>query len=162
MNKIFTIEIPAEWENIEKAANEASVFLEQFDLTAESQVALFMVINELLENAIKYGYFNSGKDKVKLSIQFNEKEILIDVSNPVSPDSDEHLERLDDHIQWIRGYQNPFQAFVEKVKQISTRSMQDEESGLGLVRIAYEGHSIVDFYVNEDDILLVSVVFPLS
>ena len=46
---------------------------------------------------------------------------------------------------------------VEKLKEISKKPLEDEESGLGLARIAYEGKAILDFFVFED-ILNVSAV----
>jgi len=74
--------------------------------------------------------------------------------------SDENLRRLDETIQWIRGYQSPFEAYVEKLKEVSTGENQGE-SGLGLVRIAYEGQSILDFYVDEQNMLAMSAVYRL-
>jgi hypothetical protein len=40
--------------------------------------------------------------------------------------------------------------------------MTSTESGLGLVRIAYEGRSILDFYIDEENMLSVSAVYPLE
>ena len=36
--------------------------------------------------------------------------------------------------------------------------MRDENSGLGLVRIAYEGDAILDFFVSDEGILNVSAI----
>ena len=49
--------------------------------------------------------------------------------------------------------------YVEKLKEISNKTLAEGESGLGLVRIAYEGQSILDFYVNENNLLAVSAVY---
>jgi hypothetical protein len=73
-----------------------------------------------------------------------------------------HLKKLDQTIQWIRGYQNPFQAYVERMKEVSVKALDDLESGLGLVRIAYEGKCILDFFVNEENMLAVSALLPLQ
>ena len=69
-----------------------------------------------------------------------------------------HLRKLDKTLQWIRGFQDPFQAYVERIKQISRKPFDDEISGLGLVRIAYEGNAILDFFLSEDNQLNVSAV----
>jgi len=74
---------------------------------------------------------------------------------------DEELKKLDENIQWIRGFQNQYEAYMEKLKHISGKNLSEGESGLGLVRIAYEGQCILDFYVNEDDILAMSAVYKL-
>jgi hypothetical protein len=71
---------------------------------------------------------------------------------------DEHLRRLDRAVQWIRGFQNPFEAYVEKLKEVSSQSLESNESGLGLVRIAYEGQSILDFFLLDRNVLSVSAV----
>ena len=68
------------------------------------------------------------------------------------------LKKLDDTIQWIRGYQSPFEAYVEKLKQVSAQPYAPGESGLGLARIAYEGQCVLDFYVDETDVLAMSAV----
>ena len=74
----------------------------------------------------------------------------------------DHLKRLDRTIQWIRGYQDPFLAYTERIRAVSKRPLRDKESGLGLVRIAYEGKSILDFFLDDDNILNVSAVSILE
>ena len=61
-------------------------------------------------------------------------------------------------VQWIRGFQDPFEAYLERLKEVSSQSLDHEESGLGLVRIAYEGQSVLDFFVTENHVLAVSAV----
>jgi hypothetical protein len=62
--------------------------------------------------------------------------------------SQEIVAKLDKTVQLVRVYQDPFEAYVEKLKEVSRRPLNDEESGLGLVRIAYEGKAILDFFVS--------------
>jgi hypothetical protein len=68
------------------------------------------------------------------------------------------LSRLDQTIQWIRGYQDPFEAYIERIKEVSKKPLKDMESGIGLVRIAYEGKALLDFFVGDNNVLNVSVV----
>jgi hypothetical protein len=44
------------------------------------------------------------------------------------------------------------------LKEVAKKPIHDHESGLGLVRIAYEGKSILDFFVAEDNALNVSAI----
>ena len=44
------------------------------------------------------------------------------------------------------------------IKEVSKKPLKDAESGIGLVRIAYEGKALLDFFVGENSILNVSVV----
>ena len=41
----------------------------------------------------------------------------------------------------------------------SSQPFSPEKSGLGLARIAYEGQCILDFYVNDQNMLAVSAVY---
>ena len=59
------------------------------------------------------------------------------------------------------GYQNPFEAYIEKLKEVAVQPQGNGESGIGIVRIAYEGQSIIDFYINEKGIISVSAVYHL-
>lgn len=49
-----------------------------------------------------------------------------------------------------------------KVKEVSQKHLREENSGLGLARIAYEGKAILDFFVNEDGILSLSALTSLD
>jgi len=150
--------IRPKWEEIEKVRNQSGKFLKSHGLSGETIDALTMVISELVENSIKYGNFRLSENKVAANISIEEQIVTIEVTNPVDEGVCHHLEKLDKTIQWIRGYQDPFEAYVEKLKEVSKKPLKDEESCLGLARIAYEGMAIVDFFVGDDDILNVSAV----
>ena len=130
-----------------------------------------MVISELIENGIKYMGLNDGikysdnilpGTKVDIMLNISKNEITIEVINPVDDSAQKHLKQLDKTIQWIRGYQDPFEAYIEKLKEISKRPLKDMESGLGLVRIAYEGKAALDFFVEDNNILNVSAIADIS
>ena len=111
-----------------------------------------MILSELAENSIKYGDFHGSDAEIMVSLDIGKDFITIEVNNPVDPDSGIHLQRLDKMIQWIRGYQDSFQAYIERLKEIARKPLEDEESGLGLARIAYEGKAILDFFVMDDNL----------
>jgi hypothetical protein len=48
------------------------------------------------------------------------------------------------------------------MKAISREPLDNVKSGLGLVRITYEGQAILDFYLDENDTLSVSAVSNLE
>lgn len=149
------------WPEIEEARNKSSKFLKSLSLTIDSVHALTMVVSELVENGVKYGNFTVPEDTVKVDIHKNQDTITVEVINPVNLTDEaayKHLKKLDKTIQWIRGYQDPFEAYVERLKEVSRRPLNDEENGLGLVRIAYEGKAILDFFVGEGGSLNVSAV----
>lgn len=153
------VRIAPEWDNIRTLWDPSRKYLEEAGLDRDTVDALAMVIQELLENAVKYGQFKSGDD-VRLTVHVRRREVTVEVVHPVASDETQ-LRKLDHVIQWIRGFQNPFEAYVERLKAVAATTPQRGESGLGLVRIAYEGQSILDFYVNDHNELAVSAVHPL-
>jgi hypothetical protein len=157
--KSLSIDLKPDWSELDKISDILQNFLDNSTFTRDDYDAVKMVTTELVENGIKYGYFPSNESGIKLSLKKKKNRVLIEVKNQIKDSELEHLRRLDAKIQWIRGYQNPFEAYVERLKEISNKNLAEGESGLGLVRIAYEGQSILDFYVNEDNLLAVSAVY---
>jgi len=158
-SKSLSIDLKPDWSELDKISDILQNFLDNSTFTRDDYDAVKMVTTELVENGIKYGYFPSSESGIKLSLKKKKNRVLIEVKNQIKDSELEHLRRLDAKIQWIRGYQNPFEAYVERLKEISNKNLAEGESGLGLVRIAYEGQSILDFYVNEDNLLAVSAVY---
>jgi hypothetical protein len=155
----FSVDLKPTWSELDRITDLLKDFLKNSSFTKDDFDAINMVTTELVENGIKYGYFPTPDSSVHLSLKIKNKRILVEVKNLVKDSDMVHLRRLDSKIQWIRGYQNPFEAYVEKLKEISTKALKEGESGLGLVRMAYEGQAILDFYLNEDNILAVSAVY---
>ena len=162
MKKSIEFSIKPDWDEIEKVRNESAEFLQSHNLCDETIHSLSMIISELIENGIKYGDFTMVTDKVEVVINIETSVVTIEVINPVNENAFQHLSRLDRTIQWIRGYQDPFEAYIERIKEVSKKPLQDVESGIGLVRIAYEGKALLDFFVGDDRMLNVSVVSNLD
>ena len=152
-----TIIIRPAWNEIKKARNQISRILIDQSISEDRVHAATMIYSELIENGVKYGKFSSG-DHIETHINIDDHLITIEVIHPIDTDDRVHLRELDEMIQWIRGYQDPFEAYIEKLKKIAKMPIEDKKSGLGLVRIAYEGGAILDFYINEDGKLNVSAV----
>ena len=147
------------WEEIDLLADKCNDFLEREGLDVDARNALSMVACELAENATKYGHFNDSKESVKVSLAIMRTHVTVTVANPVTPQEAETLAILDHTIQWIRGFQDPFEAYVERMKVVSAQPYAQGQSGLGLTRIAYEGRCSLDFYVDESNTLAVSAVY---
>ncbi len=153
------VSLNPEWSELDKISGILKSFLDPSEFTEDHFSAVYMVTTELVENGIKYGYFPDSTSKVRLILKKKRHRFIMEVKNPIKETELEHLKRLDSKIQWIRGYQNPFEAYVERLKEVSSKHLAEGESGLGLVRIAYEGQAILDFFVNEENILAVSAVY---
>ena len=102
--------------------------------------AIAMVTSELVENAVKYGYW-SGEDKhFRLRINGRRGSVTIQVENPVDP-SDPQLHKLEATLAWIAEFPSTEAAYRAKMLEIASRPAG--ASGFGLVRCAYEGSSIL-------------------
>lgn len=159
MAEQMTLAIKPEWDEIERARSICRDFLTDRSYGVDVVDAVSMVSSELIENAVKYGTYETRIPDIEFRLKLDESGITIEVKNPVDDSVGKHLQRLDEIVQWIRGYQNPFEVYVKKLREVSAKSLLDNESCLGLVRIAYEGQSILDFYLDQNNILSVSAIF---
>jgi hypothetical protein len=162
MVKYKNFDIKPDWSEIEQVRDQSLKFFEAIGIPDGIVHSLTMVISELLENSIKYGIYAGPADKATARIDITPHSVIIQVKNPIGEQVQNHLANLDKTIQWIRGFQDPFEAYIERIKEVAKRSLTDEESGLGLVRIAYEGDAILDFFVDDDNILNVSAISKME
>lgn len=150
--------LPPDWEAAKREWAPLKTFFGECGLDMNEAYAMAMTCSELMENAIKYGTWTHEGDELTLSIEISPREVIIEVENPVVDDP-AAVRQLDDRIQWMRGFQSPFQAYVERLKVVSSQSYQEGVSGLGLCRIAYEARCILDFYVTGHGRLAMSAVY---
>jgi two-component sensor histidine kinase len=156
------LSVRPDWNEFDLLRERATDYLRQCDVPSESAGALAMVVGELAENAAKYGTFRRSCDVINVSLTRSGDAVTIEVCNPLGPKELEHVARLDRMIQWIRGFQDPFEAWLERLKDVSSQALASEESGLGLTRIAYEGQAVLDFVVRDRNLLFVSAVHRLD
>lgn len=159
MTPPLKLDLPPQWDALEEARVRILEHVRQQGADDDTATAVAMVGRELAENATKYGSF-SHNDTLGVEVDVQRSEIVVKVTNPVHAQADGNLRRLDEMIQWIRGFQDPFEAYLERLKEVSAQRLDSRESGLGLVRIAYEGRSLLDFFVDEAGTLTVSAVHP--
>ena len=159
MGQRLQLRIRPEWDAVKAAWDPSMSLFIEAGFSRDVSYGLCMSAQELLENAVKYGHFQDlDRDVIELSLDIGDRAVTIEVKNPVDEDP-RRLKRLDDTIQWVRGYQNPFEAYVERMKEVSSQPYTPGQSGLGLTRIAYEGQCILDFFVDDQNTLAVSAVY---
>ncbi len=161
VNNILNKTFNPQWGEVERARLICSEYLESNHYEIDTIDAITMICSELVENAVKYGDFISTEDKISLNILLNDK-IIIEVKCPIIRSKNQHFHRLDRIIQWIRGHQNPFEAYIEKLKMVAVKPLDDPEGGLGLFRIAYEGQAVLDFYVGDEGLISISAVYEVD
>ena len=102
-----------QWNEVEKARVVCEQFLQEFNYSIDIVDAITMITGELVENAVKYGDFLTPDNVINLSIKTGDR-VIVEVKCPIIKSKNQHFERLDRIIQWIRGHQNPFEAYIEK------------------------------------------------
>lgn len=151
--------LPPVWDSTREWWDESKRFFTEHGLDADDSYAMAMTTSELLENAVKYGDWNRAPtERIGLVLEVDGRAATVEVESPAADDAGA-LRRLDDQVQWMRGFQSPFEAYVERLKQLSSQPYREGESGLGLLRIAYEARCLVDFYVTPARRLALSAVY---
>lgn len=121
-----------------------------------------MIIRQLLKNGIKYGNFAESENEITINIHITDQTFTVEVMNPVDPKYSNHLGELDKAIQFIKGYQDPFEAFIIKCKETADNSYHGESNALDIARIAYKGNVTFDFIIGENNTLIQTAVKKLE
>ena len=79
--------------------------------------------------------------------------IVVAVTNAVV--QPEEIERLAARLDWLRQQPDPATAWTEALLLATTSQRTGERPGLGILRIAYEGSSSVDYDISEPGTLTV-------
>ena len=149
----ITFNLSPDGRGIETAGQKSSRFLETKGLSKEAVDIQMMILKELINSGLKYGTSKPQKDDLAVNISIEDNTITFEVKNSVDETCCDRLKELDKTIQFIRGYQDPFEAYTLKQKEAFLDTSNNKPNGLGLARIAYEGNAILDFFVSEDNIL---------
>ena len=134
----FQIELPltSEWKNVELLRSSVLNCLTTIFANHEFCKTIGMVTGELLENALKFGDWSNRSD-FRLHVFGAEDTVTIEVSNPIAS-GDDTVKHLLSTIRWLDQIDDPKVAFLSRLGALAQST--DDESGLGLVRIAYEGN----------------------
>lgn len=162
MKKSIKFTLEPKGNDIENVVGKCSNFLKSNGLLDDTVRSQVMVVRELVRNAMKYGKFDNSENQMTVHIQINQSQIIVEVMNPVNERSLHKLKELDNTIQWIRGYQDPHEAYMLSLKRVCERSNICEANGLGLARVAFKANAILDFYVSKDNIFILLAVKNLD
>ncbi len=138
---------------IEKAGQMSSQFFKSHGFSNEAIDTQIMILTELINNGVKYGKISPAENEISVNIIISEKTITFEVQNPVDETCFDGLKELDKTIQFIRGYQDPFEPYLIKQREAAQNPYSYDTNGLGLARVAYEGGAMLDFFVGEDNIM---------
>ena len=162
MKKSILFNLKLNDHEIDKAGATGSDFLKSHGFSNETVQAQIMILKELIINGKKFENPCSLESEITVFLLVEEKTITVEVRQAVEESYQRQLNELDKNIQWIRGYQDPFEPYMKKLREQSENSNDSEANDIGLARIAYEAGAILDFFVSEDNILNLSAVRSLN
>jgi hypothetical protein len=138
----FQLDIPIgpEWSDVELLRTSILNCLTTIFHNHDFSQTVGIVTGELLENAIKYGYWDApDQSSFKLKVSGTDSQVQVEVSNPVPPD-DDHPRNALRSLDWIRQFPTPRDAYHARLREVAANISEEAISRLGLVRIAYEGN----------------------
>ncbi|HZS40073.1 MAG TPA: hypothetical protein VFF06_24755 [Polyangia bacterium] len=146
----FSIDLPvtSRWENVDLLRTSVQSCFTAVFQDVDGCHAIAMVTGELLENAVKYGAWTLTPGSFRLRVEGGERGATITVENPIVPD-DPNVAALIGTLRWIGGFANASDAYRAKLLEIASAPRGGSASGLGLVRVAYEGNCTLDAELGE-------------
>lgn len=153
----FQIELPLseKWKNVELLRTSVLNCLTTIFSNNDFCQTIGIITGELLENALKYGDW-SNSSAFRLHVFGGADGVTIEVYNPVDPKSGA-LDELLGTLRWLDAQPDAKSAFLARLDQVHE---DQDESKLGLVRIAYEGNCTLSASVESDVIRVCAVTRP--
>jgi len=144
---------------IEKVGEKGKNFLKSHGFSDDSVQMQIMVIRELIKSGNAFDNQRPSRNEMSVHIFIKKNTIIAEVRKPVNETThDNQLQKLDETIQWIRGYRDPYAPFMMSAQEASENYIDNKSNGFGLAKIAYEAGAVLDYYVSEDNILNLSAV----
>ena len=162
MEKSINFSLLPNSRDIKAAGIRSSSFFRFHGLPDDAVQVQVRILRELIKNGVKYAKFTPSENTIRVGIHIDDNSVSIEVMNPVDESCRTRLEELDRAIQFIRGYQDPFEAYMVMKKMSPKQTRHGEAEGIGLAEIAYEGNATLDFFISEDNILNLSAVKRLA
>ena len=148
-----------EWRNVDLLRTSVQNCFTAVFADVDGCHAIAMVTGELLENALKYGDWNTGdRAMFRLRVHGTKKNVVtVSVQNPLRGD-DANAEALRSSIDWINGFPKPEAAYRARMMQIATSEDDAPGSRLGLVRIAFEGNCVLGASITDDTVTVTATL----
>ena len=153
----FSIDLPVrnEWKNVDLLRTSVqNCFIAVFS-DVDGCHSLAMVTGELVENAVKYGDWSGDERCFRLRVHGEERHAYVAVENPIR-DGDQSVHRLLATIERIQSYGNPEAAYRARLLELASEAEDAGQSGLGLVRVAYEGRANLSALVDNRTLKVVA------
>lgn len=144
------VELQPDWRNVTRASEAAALLVLGTYGNNDLRDAIAMISSELLENALKYA---DPQKLIRMTIADAPASIVVAVTNAVV--HPEEVERLAARLDWLRQQPDPATAWTEALMLATSSPSSGDRPGLGILRIAYEGGSRIDYDISEPGTLTV-------
>ncbi len=164
MTKSIRFNLKPDGHEIETVREKGSDFLKAHGFSDDTVQTQMTILHQLISSGRKFDNLMAPENEMTVLLLIEKNAIIVEVSKPVNESSYSQLNELDKTIQWIRrwGYQDPFEPYTIKCREVTGNRQNFEAVGFELARIAYEWGAVLDFYVSEDSILNLSAVRSLD
>ncbi len=146
----FNIDLPvrSEWKNVDLLRSSVQNCLTTILSDTDGCHAIAMIVAELLENAIKHGDWRTEDSPAFRLRVWSEggNRALVSVENPITPEAVATLQKI---LESIRAAGSADEAYRARLLEVAANP-QTGVSGLGLVRVAYEGNCTLRAEANAD------------
>ena len=143
-------------QEIETVVEKIISLLKSLNFTDYNVRTQTLIVRQLVKNGIKYGNFTLPENEITIDIHITDNSITVDVMNPVNKRGRKKLSQLDKTMQFVKGYQDPFEAFTIMQKEAVKGNYDGDSNSLDLAEITYKGNVVLDFIIGEDDTLIQS------
>ncbi len=152
---LVRLAVPNGWQNSELIRISSGLLVQTAIGPGDHCDGVGMVSGELMENAHKYGQ----PSVVTYAMALAPERLDIEVSQ--RPKEAATFLRLRAGIDWIRSFADVQAAYLSRMQDY-TGDQEPEASGLGLVRIAYEGGCTLDCDLDDQGRIHVRASYPLA
>ena len=141
-----------------KAGEKSIAFLRSHGFSEDTVQSQINILNGLIANGLKYAGFSPSATEIIVRLQVDKRHYTIEVANPIDETGRRRLKQLDKTVQFIRGYQDPYEAYSIQRAEAGAHPADAEAHDLSLFKIACEEGAMLDFFVSEDNVLSLSAV----
>ncbi len=156
--KTIRLTLTSKEEDIREATEQGSRFLRSQGLAKDTIRAQALLFHELVRTGIEYGTDDSSHGLITADIRVNAHSILTEIRHPIDAGSRSRLDELDRTVQFIKGHQDPFEAY----RRMKEGWNDPTPASLNLARITCEAGAVLDYFVEEDDFLNLSALRNLD
>ena len=161
MKKSISFKLKSGTDEIKKISQKGCTFLKANGFSGDAVQTQMMILWGLIARGNEFDNLRPLKTGMTIYFLIEKNLVTVEVRKPVGESSLCKLNELDKTIQLIRGGQYPFDPYTKFPKTPSKLNL-DNANDFELFRIAYETGAVIDFYVNENNILNLSAVRSLT